>query len=440
MTKKFLLTLALAALTLTAGAQQARKDIRQNVNLAGSNYVAYPGPQRQLTAAPKGYEPFYISHYGRHGSRYLIGTNDYDKPYTMLLRADSLGKLTPKGRDVLAKVKLIRQEAQQRDGELTLLGAQQHRGIARRMVERFPQVFSGATDIDARSTIIIRCILSMENELQQMASMNPKLRISHDASMADMWYLNSSTNPYQRMRNNKAVSEATNAFDAHHNNWAHLMTVLFNDPDYAKQINAGSLARHLFTLASNVQSTELRHQLSLWDIFTEDEVYDFWLKENAGWYSYYGPNRLNNGAGMYTQEQLLRNIISTADTCITKPHPGATLRFGHEVCVMPLVCLLDLNHYGEPVDSLEQLDDRAWNNYQIFPMACNVQFIFYKPVKGDLRTADILVKVLLNEDEATLPVATDRAPYYHWRDVRAYYLKQLDDYHQKYAEKASDKR
>lgn len=428
----FVLTAVACMLTLAVDAQQARQDIRRHVDYAGSNYVAYPGPQKKLTATPSGYEPFYISHYGRHGSRFLIGTNDYDKPYNMLLKADSLGKLTAKGKDVLAKVKLIREEAQQRDGELTPLGAEQHRGIAKRMYERFPQVFKGKTDIDARSTIIIRCILSMENELQQLASMNPLLKITHDASEHDMWYLNDSRSPYSRLRNNTETSQANNEFSRRHDNWDHLMTVLFADSDYAKTIKAGSLARHLFTLASNVQSTELRHQLDLWDIFTEDEIYDFWLKENASWYSYYGPNKTNDGAGMYTQANLLRNIISTADTCITKAHPGATLRFGHEVCVMPLVCLLDLNHYGEPVDNLEDLDDRGWNNYQIYPMGCNVQFVFYKPKKQAPNAGNVLVKVLLNEDEATLPVSTDQAPYYHWKDVRSYYLKKLDDYQARY--------
>ena len=53
----------------------------------GYNYVAYRGPQKQLTAAPKGYKPFYLSHYGRHGSRYMIGKQAYDVPYFSLLKA-----------------------------------------------------------------------------------------------------------------------------------------------------------------------------------------------------------------------------------------------------------------------------------------------------------------------------------------------------------------
>ena len=38
---------------------------------------------------------------------------------------------------------------------------------------------------------------------------------------------------------------------------------------------------------------------------------------------------------------------------------------------------------------------------------------------------DILMLPLLNEREATLPVKTDVAPYYHWSDVRDYFMDKL---------------
>ena len=37
----------------------------------GGVYFAYPVTATKMAAAPEGYEPFYISHYGRHGSRWL---------------------------------------------------------------------------------------------------------------------------------------------------------------------------------------------------------------------------------------------------------------------------------------------------------------------------------------------------------------------------------
>ena len=36
-----------------------------------------------------------------------------------------------------------------------------------------------------------------------------------------------------------------------------------------------------------------------------------------------------------------------------------------------------------------------------------------------------LVKVLLNEHEATLPATPVKGPYYRWTDLKAYYEKKL---------------
>ena len=177
-----------ASLSFNLSTQTSRKEINLDKNLSGNNYVAYPEPtHRPLTPAPKGYSPFYISHYGRHGSRYLINVNDYNKPFETLQKAKQQNKLTPFGQDVLRRVALFRQEAKGREGELTALGAQQHKAIALRMYERFPEIFSGQAVVDAKSTVVIRCILSMENALQQLLMLNPRLQIKHDASKHDMY-------------------------------------------------------------------------------------------------------------------------------------------------------------------------------------------------------------------------------------------------------------
>ena len=398
--------------------QKAKEDFKRDRTLSGSNYVAYPGPHKaMLTKAPAGYQPFYLSHYGRHGSRYLIGTADYDKPYFELLKADSLGKLTAKGKEVLRKVRMIREEALSRDGELTLRGAQQHQEIARRMFKRFPQIFQGNVHVDAKSTIVIRCILSMENALQELSRLNPHLRISHDASMHDMYYMNHNDTSLFKQRMLKEAREAYDAFSKRHIHPERVMRELFNDDSYwQKEVNYKELYKALYKQASNIQSTELRHKISLYDLFTDDELYDLWATTNAWWYINYGPSPLNGGKQPTSQRFLLRKIINEADSCLKLNHPGATLRYGHDTMVMPLTCLLNLDDTGMQVADLEQVAMRGWNDYRIFPMACNLQFVFYRKQGSD----DILVKILRNENEAKLPVKSDVAPYYHWKDVRAY--------------------
>ena len=405
----------------TIQAQTPREDFKRDITLSASNYVAYRGPQKQLSPAPKGYKPFYLSHYGRHGSRYMIGKAAYDVPYFSLLKAKQEGKLTPKGEETLRKVALIREDAKGRDGELTPLGALQHQGITRRMMERFPEIFAGKTNIEARSTVVIRCILSMENGLQAMLRKNPQLHIFHDASYHDMYYMNQGDKRLDSLKNCIGRKVVQEELTSKHDNYKRVMEELFNDPAWVKQnINPRDLNHKLYEMAGAIQGTELRGKVSLYDLFTQDELYDNWVVSNSWWQMSYGNSPYTGNVQPYSQRNLLRDIIEKADSCIALPHPGATLRYGHDTMVTPLTCLLNLNGYGSEIKDPEKIATQ-WFDYKITPMATNLQFVFYRKAKSD----DILVKVLLNEDEATLPIKSDVAPYYHWNDFKAYCQEKL---------------
>lgn len=418
-----------------AYAQTPQEDFKRDITLSASNYVAYRGPQQKLTPAPKGYKPFYLSHYGRHGSRYMIGKSAYDVPYFSLLKAQKEGKLTAKGEETLKKVKLIREDAQGRDGELTPLGALQHQGITKRMMERFPEVFAGKTNIEARSTVVIRCILSMENGLQQLLRMNPQLHIFHDASYHDMYYMNQGDKYLDSLKNCIGRKIVQEEFTAKHDCYQRVMQELFNDPNWVKQnINQRDLNHKLYEMAGAIQGTELRGKVSLYDLFNDQEIYQNWVVSNSWWQMSYGYSPYTGNEQPFSQRNLLRDIIEKADSCIALEHPGATLRYGHDTMVTPLTCLLNLNGYGAEIKDLEDIA-KQWFDYKITPMATNLQFVFYRKPNGykgknigKITDEDVLVKVLLNEDETTLPIATDQAPYYHWSDFKAYCQKLLSSY------------
>ena len=101
----------------------------------GGVYYAYPVTETELAAAPEGYQPFYISHYGRHGSRWM--TND--QRYEWICRQfDDTKNLTKLGKDVRRRMAKVWKNAKGNGGKLSPLGARQHRGIARRMYQNFP--------------------------------------------------------------------------------------------------------------------------------------------------------------------------------------------------------------------------------------------------------------------------------------------------------------
>ena len=409
-----------------ATAQTAQEELKANRYLSGSNYLDY---DRQLsttplTPAPKGYEPFYMSHYGRHGSRWLIGEGDYTTPLNILRDAHEAGKLTAEGEAVLKKLEDFFPTTVKRLGELTTVGERQHHGIGSRLARNFPEIFKAKNvPIDARSTVVIRCILSMEAECEELAAANPTARIHNDVSESLQYYLNQGWSDRLRQASREG-RKVRNQYEQKYSHPERLMKLLFNDQQYVyDNIRASSLMRQLFEIAANMQSHDT--DIELYSLFTDEETYDQWRMRNIGWYLDYAAAPQTGAIMPFSQLNLLKNIIETADTV---RQTQATLRFGHEVCVMPLACLLELGQCGAQVENLDTLD-RVWRNYRIFPMACNIQLVFYRPKKG--KKGDILVKALLNEREMTMPGKPVSGPYYRWDDLRQYYLERINNFEKK---------
>lgn len=432
MKKNIFLSVLASCCFLIASAQvpTARQEIHENINRAGGNYLAYLTPTSELTKAPKDYEPFYISHYGRHGSRWLLDPSDYLDAITPLKEADRYGKLTPKGKETLEKLEAFYPTTTRRLGDLTTVGERQHHGIGKRMTERFPEVFKGTPLVDARSTVVIRCILSMTAECEEITAFNPNTRMHNDVSQSLQYYLNKGWDGELRRQGNSPVrGRAVDEAEKKYTHPERLCKLLFNDPQYvADSLDGKNFMLALNNVATNMQSHDT--DLSFYDLFTEEELYDMWKIKNIDWYLGYGAAPQTKGIMPFAQNNLLRNMIETADTIVgNRNFNGATLRFGHEICVMPLACLLELDSCGVQVENLDELDQK-WVSYRIYPMACNIQLVYYRPKKGN---GDILVKALLNENEATIANLTPvSGPYYKWTDVKAYFTKKMDDFDKQY--------
>ena len=420
MRKKILLLLTVALCTITAGAG-VKDDFKRDIRQSAGNYWAYPDKDLpELGAYPDGYKPFFINHYGRHGSRWLIGKHLYNFPVEQLEKGERNGKLTKRGREVLAILRELRASAQGRDGELSDIGAEQHQGIARRMYANFPEVFAGDAPVRARSTIVIRCILSMQNEVDVLKSLNPQLRITTDASQAEMYYMNYDDPVVKPLR--ESAYKHFDPMKAKLIKPEKFLARLFSDKKFARDsIKGQDLMIDLFDVVGNMQSHHQWEKTDLYDLYSLDEATNVWRYNNLRWYVFSGETPLTQCRVDFMEANLLRSFIEDADQAILEGRNQASLRFGHESVVLPLVCLMGINGADYQTTDLETLD-RYWQSYKIFPMACNLQIVYFKPVDGK---GDILVKVLLNERIATLPIKTDCAPYYRWNDVRDYYMDKL---------------
>ena len=414
---KFVLLLALIG--LTASARDSRQEIRLTPEKAGGVYYAYPGPQADsLFTVPGGYKPFYISHYGRHGSRYLISDRDYLRVLERLNHADSLGALTPLGRDVLDRVRLVWDEARGRGGELTPLGARQHRGIARRMGLAYPEVFADSlARITAASTTVMRCAHSMFAFVEGLKELYPYLNIPRESGARNMYYLNyhsPESGPYSS--ENGPWYEPYKAFKADKTRPDRLVASIFADPEYVRQhVSPSDFMWDIYWLAVDMQNMET--PVSFMDLLTNDEIYNLWEVFNFNFYSCNSSYPPAEGHFTANASNLVRNILTESDRYIgDEGAHGTTLRFGHDGNIIPLTALMRLEGcYSDVTDPYALAADYA--DYSISPMASNLQLIF---LRNETDPSDVIVKITLNEHDITVDgVAPDATgPYYRWPTLR----------------------
>ena len=360
----------------------------------GGVYAAYPEPANVAhTPAPQGYKPFYISMFARHGSRWLPDDRRYDAIDSVF--ADTLN-LTPLGRDVRRRLLLIHEDARGRGGGLTAIGAAQHRRLAERMVTAYPEVFAGDAKIVAQSSTVGRCAMSMAAFTIRLGQLCPSLAITAETGQRYMAYI-AYTSPEEH-----ALEVATG------NEWTmqpeRLMHSLFIHPE--RVASWRDVAQELHTIASDTQNTGTG--ISLYDIFTEEEMQQIYDMNNHRMQHCNGINTANNGIPERCAASLWRHIVESADTAIACRRPAADLLFGHDTSLYRLLSRLSLYADENRMDV-------------IIPMAANLQLVFFSNGHGK-----VIVKFMHNERETTLPAIEAKRgktfnlprPYYYWDDVK----------------------
>ena len=90
---------------------------------------------------------------------------------------------------------------------------------------------------------------------------------------------------------------------------------------------------------------------------------------------------------------------------------------------MALLMAMDLEHFATVPANPDDLV--YW--FQTFrsPTAANIQFVFYAS-RCNRGNKDVLVKVLLNEEDASIGnLVPVEGPYYRWADVREFLLDRV---------------
>ena len=413
-----LLTAIFALSTLCATAQKLDAEFfDKNPDAAGGIYYTYRYTPSQTTPAPKGYKPFYISHFGRHGSRYHASKGVYEYPQAMLNKAKEQGALTELGEQIQVLVDDIATRARGREAELSVQGVNEHRGIAERMYRSFPTLFKGKnTYIESRSSDYPRCVLSMAAFNERLTELNPKMTIYRTTYDSLQVYLRPS---YGRKSIAKEATRVTDK-DINAKIAEHLPSIarrLFTEQFIAEQDSAKlfSAMRTLYYLSICIQDTE--GSVRFHNLYTGQERAEIWEQINKHRYALYGASTRWGDAILGDGANLIREVVRDADELIGAVNSGNTprtayLRFGHDYTVIAALAVMQVEGRSARVDDLNTLKYQ-WADFMITPMATNLQWIFYRNKAGE-----VLVKLLHNEQEVRLPIQSATAPYYRWEDVR----------------------
>lgn len=327
--------------------------------------------------APKGYEVFYLTHYGRHGSRHLYSEYEYDTLNVVLNRE----ALTPYGEQIKVRFNEIYPDMKGRAAELTETGKLQHRLLARRMTADYPQLFRKDADIYALSSDRTRCLMSMHNFLDELRLIRPSLNIQADCRAYMMQFLRA---------HQKQKFDMKAFLKANHDPSALFGRIFASPQESIQNTDPWLFAQALYYFASHLEGVEVDDPF--WTtVLADNEIAELFRIENEKFSYHRGWLCPENVA---VAQKAFENIISTAVQDIDAGKPSVRLRFGHDTMIMNMMTLMELPPFGGVRFASSDV-----------PMASNIRWVFARNKSGN-----ILVKVQYNE--------SDVMPWTSWDEYR----------------------
>ena len=424
MVRRFFVVLLLfvAAGPLFAQRTSVWEEVRSDENKRGGLDGLYSFEPVRLTPSPKGYEPVYISHYGRHGSRYAYSAKIYTTLMQRLAKGREQGNLTAYGEALLDTLNSRWETMQYLIGDLTPMGWEQHQFIGKTMVASFPTVFGKGSQVDACSSPTERSIVSMASCCTAISRAAPKCEVYAHQGLMDIQATrpNSKVNPFTYKGPDQPFPYPytdDEYLDLRFPQYRQMLGRLFKDVDAALEgVSRGYLLYYINILVEGWRSIPEKDRIDFSNLMNEEELLGFWEVCNFYEYREYYKYRTPVSA-------IVDDMLAKADARLSGGSRGADLRFGHDHCLLALLMVLDVDGIGTVAEKAEDIP--LWFQNFRSPMAANLQVVLYRP-RGR-RSGEVLAKVLLNGEEmpvgGLVPVS---GPYYRWEDLRAFWKSRTD--------------
>lgn len=406
----------------------------RNPDLSAGNLCGYFPQDTLVSEAPKGYKPFYISHLARHGSRFLgKEASKYFQAIDTLEFYAAKGMLTADGLSLIEDLRCMYNMTVDHYGDLTALGALEHRQICSRMVRHYPEVFSGGKRflVKAYSTESPRVLASMDAFVSELAERSPGIVVDtfktswggdiKSQEVVGYNHLYEGALKEEVDRKDKELRKLEVSINGGKGDFHVFAERIFLEPDKIPFSTVYLLARYSYKVLKTGRVTEPATMPGMGKYFTADELYALWVNNGVSWLKnvnmpgYVSPLVTTRGNG------ILDRMIKDADEAIKSgSHSAATLRFSHDTFLLPLMAAIPLEGAILDCDESEFLEQ--FQDFNFICPACNVQLVFYRK-KG---CGPILVKFLLNEKETLIHGLKPKTGcFYDWRAVKRFWATKL---------------
>ena len=435
----FILAQLLSVVAFAQTPEAVLESISKYPNLAYPEASVYPGvPFGEIATAPDGYEPFYFSLVGRHGSRYERSDKYFKRALGVFDKANELGILTEDGKLLHKKIKEIYDAQQGNDGELAPLGFEQWNEIGERAYKNFGKVFESGS-IEAKSSVSLRCVFSMAAFTNAIKGKVPSIKVTQHARKSDLWMIRPLANDPSFTKEEKKIitdlkkadawNEAQKELERSYDVSSFISKVTTDPEAFVKKCGDDApfmVARH--TIISLLFGENFGHgdRELLVRLFTPKELLGLYIHQTSNWVnSSMGRGKDYVEAYQSYMRPMAEDILNKAQAAIDGKNPDvANLRFTHDSYVGPIMSVLGYEGCVPQWNENLELATTSFNHGTIVPMAANLQIVLYRNKQGK-----VLVRSLINERDAYLPIKSKSAPFYTWKEFSNYInnnLKQLD--------------
>lgn len=393
---------------------------------ADNNYLGteelYNFKEIQYTSPPKGYTPIYINHLGRHGNRYLSNGKGLEYIYGTLVLGENRDGLTERGKQLKKDIDIVLKNEDNHFGMLSELGKKTQYEIGERMYKNFPEVFG--KEVIAVSTYVERTKQSMDSFLSGLGRYtdSKNFKISSNEKVDPILRFFDTNREYLEYKKQGKWIGELRVYERREKIPKEFTKKFFTEEFLSKFHEDEKFSANLYKIYTNQFNIDMENILGKY--FDSKELEYFWSDGNVSNFLEKGPSFVGENLPTNIALPLLKNFISTSEEALENGDISANLRFAHAETIIPFASLLGIKFASVQTDDLYAVKD-IWKDYQVAPMAANVQWIFYRDMKNPKR--DFLVKMLYNEKEIEFPIESNMKPYYRWKDIKNYYEKRIEE-------------